>query len=244
VDSKSVYAPFETVQLMAGMRADPAIVAEDPTAAFPPRCQQVLIGLKGTHSDAELRELRSKINDFAQKFSTDNPKFAMAVEVQTWDEKQAKYLGAVKNEKVMITFVLGLMSMVVLVVVFLIFYQIVRDKTRDIGIIKAVGGSEEGVAGIFLTYGLFVGLVGGLLGVISGVLFMYNINDIHEWIFRMTGIIIWDRSVYLFDRIPDTVHPAEVVTYFIVAVVAGVLGALIPAVIAGAEDPVQAVRYE
>src|SRR4029079_17640523 len=135
-----------------------------------------------------------------------------------------KYLGAVKNEKVMITFVLGLMSMVVLVVVFLIFYQIVRDKTRDIVIIKAVGGSEEGVAGIFLTYGLFVGLVGGLLGVVGGVLFMHNINDIHEMIYRLTGVVIWDRSVYLFDKIPDTVHAGEVAIYFMVALGAGVIG--------------------
>jgi ABC-type lipoprotein release transport system permease subunit len=60
----------------------------------------------------------------------------------------------------------------------------------------------------------------------------------------MTGIIIWDRSVYLFDRIPDTVYTSDVITYFLVALVAGVIGALIPAVIAGAEDPVQAVRYE
>ena len=74
------------------------------------------------------------------------------------------------------TFILNLMSLVVPVVVFLIFYMIVRDKTRDIGIIKAVGGSELGVAGIFLTYGLFIGIVGGILGVISGIEFVTHTN--------------------------------------------------------------------
>ena len=145
--------------------------------------------------------------------------------VQTWDEKQAKYLGAVQNEKVMVIFILGLMSLVVVVVIFLIFYMIVRDKTRDIGIIKAVGGSEEGVAGIFLTFGLFIGVVGGGLGVLGGWLFVTHTNEIHEWIFRTTGIVIWDRSVYLFDRIPDVVRASDVIVYFIVAVLAGVLGA-------------------
>ena len=167
-----------------------------------------------------------------------------SLDVQTWDEKQARYLGAVQNEKTMMTFIMLLMSGVVLVVIFLIFYQIVRDKTRDIGIIKAVGGSEIGVAGIFLSYGLMIGVVGGGLGALAGVLFMTHTNQIHEWIFQMTGKIIWDRSVYLFDRIPDVVRPFDVVLYFCVALVAGVVGAIIPAVLAALEDPVQAVRYE
>jgi ABC-type antimicrobial peptide transport system permease subunit len=60
----------------------------------------------------------------------------------------------------------------------------------------------------------------------------------------MTGQMIWDRSVYLFDRIPDQVDPWEVATYFTLSVIAGVVGASIPAIVAAAEDPVKAVRYE
>jgi lipoprotein-releasing system permease protein len=137
-----------------------------------------------------------------------------------------------------------LMSVVVLVVIFLIFYQIVRDKTKDIGIIKAVGGSEAGVAGIFLTYGQMIGVVGGGLGAVTGSVFVTHTNQIHEWIFRMTGIVIWDRSVYLFDRIPDVVRWSDVALYYAIALVSGVMGAIIPAVLAALEDPVEAVRYE
>jgi lipoprotein-releasing system permease protein len=239
VDSLNVYAPFETVQLMAGMRPDPQL---GPAGDFPPRAHQILIRLT-PQGEAHMKEVRFQMNKFVQEY-LESHKQADLLQVQTWDEKQARYLGAVQNEKTMMTFILMLMSLVVLVVIFLIFYQIVRDKTRDIGIIKAVGGSEEGVAGIFLTFGLFIGVVGGGLGVLGGWLFVTHTNTIHEWIFRTTGIIIWDRSVYLFDRIPDVVHASDVIVYFIVAVLAGVLGALIPALIAGAEDPVQAVRYE
>ena len=250
VDAMNIYAPFETVQLMAGMRPDPDIVKDDPTANFAPRCQQLLIRLtpEAQHANGDLKALRQKIDDFVQQYVQQQPlidRFSSGgLFVQTWDEKQARYLGAVENEKTMMTFIMLLMSVVVLVVIFLIFYQIVRDKTRDIGIIKAVGGSEEGVAAIFLSYGLMIGIVGGGLGALGGCLFMTHTNQIHEWIFQMTGIIIWDRSVYLFDRIPDVVHPWDVVTYYGVALVAGVVGALIPAVLAALEDPVQAVRYE
>ncbi len=89
-----------------------------------------------------------------------------------------------------------------------------------------------------------IGVVGGGLGAVTGTLFMTHTNQIHEWIFRMTGIIIWDRSVYLFDKIPDVVRATDVVLYYAIALAAGVLGALIPAVLAALEDPVQAVRYE
>jgi ABC-type lipoprotein release transport system permease subunit len=244
VDSFNVYAPLEVVQKLAGMR----VSKEDIEAGAenrPPLCHELLIKLDKTYSASEMRHTRYRINEFVQKFfDRFDPMERPRLLVQTWDEKQAKYLGAVQNEKVMMTFILGLMSMVVLVVIFLIFYQIVRDKTRDIGIIKAVGGSEEGVAGIFLTYGLFIGLVGGGLGVLTGTLFVTHTNEIHEWIYQTTGIIIWDRSVYLFDRIPDIVNPWDCVVYFAVALAAGVIGALIPAIVAGSQDPVQAVRYE
>jgi lipoprotein-releasing system permease protein len=246
VDSYNVYAPFELVQEMAGMR----LTEEDRKAGvadFPPLAHELLVKLDQPTSSSNMRRLRAQMEQFVDKYQAERADRGILeppLRVETWDEKQAKYLGAVENEKVMMTFILGLMSMVVLVVIFLIFYQIVRDKTRDIGIIKAVGGSEEGVAGIFLTYGLFIGLVGGGLGLLTGTLFVTHTNQIHEWIFRMTGIVIWDRSVYLFDRIPDVVNPWDCVTYFTVAIVAGLLGALIPAIVAGAEDPVQAVRYE
>lgn len=238
VDSLDVYADFATVQLMAGMRPDPRLVAVDKTADFPARAHQLLIRLT-PQGETHMKELRKDINDFVQARM-----LTQDVEVQTWDEKQARYLGAVQNESTMLTFILLLMSVVVLVVIFLIFYQIVRDKTRDIGIIKAVGGSEIGVAGIFLSFGLMIGIVGGGLGALTGAVFVTHTNEIHEWIFQSTGLIIWDRSVYLFDRIPDVVHTSDVVLYFAIALAAGILGALIPATLAALEDPVQAVRYE
>ncbi len=244
VDQTNVYAPLSLVQQLAGLAPDPAVVAQDKNANFDPRVQEILIKLTPAAEKQDIHAIRAAIGQFVETFWANAKISESTPDVQTWDEKQARYLNAVQNEETIVVFCIGLMSLVVLVVIFLIFYQIVRDKTRDIGIIKAVGGSEEGVAGIFLTFGLFIGVVGGGLGDLGGWLFVTHTNQIHEFIFHSTGIVIWDRSVYLFDRIPDVVHPSDLITYFVVAVVAGVLGALIPAVIAGAQDPVEAVRYE
>jgi len=240
VDSTYVYAPFKKVQAMSFMSA-----WSDEGISYPARCSELDIKVVDGDDPLRLREagdiIQAKLNAFMvthQDLGSFHPR------VQTWEEKQARYVKAVQNEKYMQIFILGLMSLVVLVVIFLIFWMIVRDKTKDIGIIKAVGGSEEGVAGIFVIYGATIGVVGGLLGVYSGVLFVTHTNQIHEWIYNLTGLMIWDRSVYMFDRIPDTVSPREVVMYFAAAVIAGMLGALIPALVAGSRNPVEAVRYE
>lgn len=240
VDSTFVYAPFARVQEMALMNA-----FGEGDNAKPARCSEILVKIKDSNPE-KIKEVATQIRGIIRRLGEKYVDLQIeGVDVQSWDQKQAKYIGAVRNEKTMLTCILGLMSMVVLVVIFLIFYMIVRDKTRDIGIIKALGASELGVASIFLTYGAFVGAVGGLLGMGAGVLFVWNTNYIHDRIlYNIFGLMIWDRSIYLFDRIPDTVNWWEVWMYVGLALVAGTFGALIPALKAGVQDPVRAVRYE
>jgi len=241
VDSTYVYIPFEVAQDMALMSG----LTDEEGKPLPARCSELQLKIKDADNAEKLLAVQEKIQqliaaDFAPRHP-DVPRFV----VQTWDQKQATYIKAVRNEKGMIIFILGLMSIVVVVVIFLIFWMIVRDKTRDIGIIKALGGSEEGVAGIFLLYGLFIGGVGGALGGVLGTLFVWHTNWIHDsFLYDIFGVTIWDRSVYLFDRIPDKVDPTEVAIYVVAAILAGAIGALIPAVLAGLRDPVKAVRFE
>ena len=64
----------------------------------------------------------------------------------------------------LVTFLFGIISIVAVFLIFCIFYMIVVEKTKDIGIIKSVGATAGGVAGIFLGYGLAIGLVGGGAG--------------------------------------------------------------------------------
>jgi ABC-type lipoprotein release transport system permease subunit len=241
VDSTYVYVPFDVAQNMAAMGG----LMDENGNPLPSRCTELQLKVKDGSDPEKLLAVQRKVESLVDgEFRQRHPDLP-TIYVQTWDQKQAKYINAVQNEKRMLTFILGLMSIVVLVVIFLIFWMIVRDKTRDIGIIKALGGSEEGVAAIFLFYGLFVGTVGGVLGGFMGVLFVHNTNWIHDSVlYDIFGVTIWDRSVYLFDRIPDQVNPLEVGIYVVLAILSGGIGALVPAIRAGLQDPVEAVRYE
>ena len=84
-----------------------------------------------------------------------------------------------------------------------IFSMIVVEKTRDIGILKALGASNGGVMKIFLGYGLLLGVVGAGLGTALGLAITYNINEIEHWLSGLTGQEIFDRERVLLQQDPD-----------------------------------------
>src|SRR5262249_34201586 len=128
--------------------------------------------------------------------------------------------------------------------IFCIFYMIVVEKTKDIGIIKSVGATNGGVAGIFLGYGLAIGIVGSALGLLVGYLIVHNINYLHQKLGELMGVQMWDPEVYAFDIIPNRLNPTHMFWILLIAILAAVLGALLPAVRAGRMNPVEALRWE
>ncbi len=166
------------------------------------------------------------------------------VEVQTWRTRQAQIVNQIAAQRTLVVIMFGISSLVCVVLIFAIFYMIVFQKTQDIGVIKAIGGSSTGVAAIFLGYGSAVGLVGTVLGTIGGWFFVRNINPIHDWIGRTFGLVIWDRTWFMFDEIPNTVELSTVLFVAAGAIIAGLIGALAPAIMAARRQPVEALRYE
>src|SRR5208337_3830334 len=104
------------------------------------------------------------------------------LKVETWDEHQQDILNAVEHEKSLLVVLFAIISIVAIFLIFCIFFMIVMEKTRDIGIVKSVGARGSSVAGIFLGYGLSIGLVGGGAGLLLAYLVVHNINEIHTWI--------------------------------------------------------------
>jgi lipoprotein-releasing system permease protein len=123
--------------------------------------------------------------------------------------------------------------------------MIVQQNTRDIGIIKSVGATSPGVAGIFVSYGAAVGVVGGAIGSIIGTLFVWYINEIQDALAWLDPAwVIWDPSVYTFDRIPNHVNSSDLAMIYMVAIIASMFGSLMAAVRAARVWPVEALRYE
>jgi lipoprotein-releasing system permease protein len=244
-DSGTVYVPFEVLQKDLGMDEQKAEV-DGKEVTIPARTKEVHVRVKQPFaSDAHaLMNVREKIRLAVRRVLDSKPDINADPVVRTWEESQAKYIGAIEKEKLLVTFLFGMISVVAIFLIFCIFYMIVVEKTRDIGIIKSVGATSSGVAGIFLGYGATIGILGAALGFGIGYVVVHNINTIHTWLGKALGVVVWDPEVYAFDTIPNTMNTHEVAVILTVAIVASILGALVPALRAARMHPVEALRWE
>ncbi len=164
--------------------------------------------------------------------------------VRTWEQKQGPLLAAVSVETAILNVLLFLIIAVAGFGILAIFFMIVVEKTRDIGILKALGAHASGVMAIFLSYGLGLGIVGAGAGVVLGLLFVWRINDIEALLTKVTGIEVFDERIYYFPSIPTHVDVSMVIWVAVGAVFIAVLASILPARRASMLHPVQALRYE
>jgi lipoprotein-releasing system permease protein len=233
LDNNNVYISFDEAQRDLRMTAGNGDDA---------RCSEIQIKAKpGANLDA-LRDAVIGITDKIRNEHNIPPWYDFRV--QTWVEQQGAFIKAVKNEVVLTTVLFGIISMVAVLLIFCIFYMIVVEKTKDIGIIKSVGATGTGILSLFLGYGFAIGVIGAGLGFGVAYFLVKYINEIHAWLGRRMGIVIWSPETYQFDKIPSQMETSTVVYVLIVAVLSAVFGALLPAIRAAMMNPVDALRYE
>ena len=168
----------------------------------------------------------------------------MFFRVSTWEQKQGPLLAAVAVEQSILNMLLFFIIAVAGFGILATFSMIVVEKTRDIGVLKALGASSGGVRGIFLGYGLLLGLVGSGVGMVGGLTFVHYINDIEQWLSRQTGRKVFDDAIYYFDKIPTQVEPSTVVWIVGGTLLIAVAASVWPAHRASKLRPVQALRFE
>jgi lipoprotein-releasing system permease protein len=164
--------------------------------------------------------------------------------IWTWRDKQGPLLAAVQMETAILNILLFLIIAVAGFGILAIFFMIVVEKTRDIGILKSLGAPGGGVMSIFLTYGLSLGFVGSGVGMVLGLLFVININEIADLLGKITGRPVFDPSIYYFQKIPTDIVPFTVAWIVAGAMAIAVLASILPARRAARLHPVEALRYE
>ena len=166
------------------------------------------------------------------------------VSVNTWESKQMLLLSAVEVETAILNVLLFMIIAVAGFGILAIFFMIVVEKTRDIGILKALGASSNGIMSIFLSYGIGLGIVGSAAGVGIGLLFVKYINQIETGLSWLTGRKVFDKDIYYFDAIPTMISPMMVMWVAMGAIGIAVLASVLPARRASRLHPVRALRYE
>jgi lipoprotein-releasing system permease protein len=182
-------------------------------------------------------------HDILERRKAASPTGESDLTVETWEEQREDFLRAVKTEKVLLVIVL---SFIVLLGGFIILATLtltVVEKTRDIGVLAALGASRAGILSIFLRNGLFIGLIGAALGLGLGALLVSNLNGIKDF-FDSIGIQLFPPDIYLFTEIPTVWDWATILTILGGSVGVAFFAGLVPALRASRLDPVVALRHE
>ena len=164
--------------------------------------------------------------------------------VTTWMEENASLLGAVVVEKNVMFYLLFFIMIVAALCILSALITFVVQKTREIGMLKALGATDLQVAGLFLSQGGVVGLVGVALGFGLGRLLLTYRNQFLAFMDWAVGFQLFPPSIYGFTKLPALIVPRDIIVICGSAFLICLLGGVIPAWRAGRLKPVEALRYE
>ena len=224
-DSTFAFVPLRRLQEMRGM--------------FDP--ERGLYGV--TSIQLKIRQ-GANLNAIRDQLREHFPAAEFPYSIQTWRDLQGPLLAAVQLETTILNILLFLIIAVAGFGILATFFMIVVEKTRDIGILKALGAPSRGVMSIFLNYGFALGLVGATAGMVLGLMFVSYINEIAGMVEALTGREVFDPTVYYFQEIPVITHPATMFWVVCGAVMIAVMASVLPALRAARLHPVEALRHE
>jgi lipoprotein-releasing system permease protein len=161
-----------------------------------------------------------------------------------WQQANSSFFNAIQVERNVMFLILTLIIIVAAFNIISSMIMLVKDKGRDIAILRTMGATRGMVLRIFVLAGASVGIVGTLSGFILGVAFCANIETIRQAIQTLTGTQLFDPTIYFLSQLPAKVDPAEVAAVVGMALALSFLATIYPSWRAARLDPVEALRYE
>lgn len=161
-----------------------------------------------------------------------------------WQQANSSFFTAIQVERNVMFLILTLIILVAAFNIISSLIMLVKDKGRDIAVLRTMGASRGMIMRIFFMTGASIGVVGTLAGFVLGLLFCLNIETIRKGVEFLTGTELFSAEIYFLSRLPAKVDTGEVVTVVLMALILSFLATIYPAWRAARQDPVEALRYE
>jgi lipoprotein-releasing system permease protein len=165
-------------------------------------------------------------------------------QILEWQRANAGFFNAIQVERNVMFLILTLIILVAAFNVISSLIMLVKDKGRDIAILRTMGATRGMIMRVFLISGASIGVIGTLLGFIVGLAFASNIETLRQWIESMTGTELFAAEIYFLSQLPAKVEPMEVATVVAMGLGLSFLATLYPSWRAARIDPAEALRYE
>jgi lipoprotein-releasing system permease protein len=164
--------------------------------------------------------------------------------ITTWAEENSTILGALLVEKNVMFYLLFFIVLVAALCILSAQITFVVQKTREIGMLKALGATNLQISGLFLSQSAIIGVIGVASGFSLGMLAVAYRNEFLHFMRRATGWELFPASIYGFGELPAVIAPRDIAIICGCSFVICILGGVLPAIRAGRLKPVEALRYE
>lgn len=168
-----------------------------------------------------------------------------SISLFNWKTSNGRLIGAINLERQVMFVILTMIILVAALNIISGLVMLVKDKARDVAIMRTMGMARGSILRIFFICGSSIGVIGSLLGVFLGVMFVWNIHAIQGFVEWVTGTQVWDPSVRAgITEIPTNLQLSDVALTLFIALGLSFIATLFPAWKAAKLDPVEALRYE
>nr|BAT30193.1 ABC transporter permease [Aureimonas sp. AU22] len=162
----------------------------------------------------------------------------------TWQRMNESFFSALEVERNVMFIILTLIVLVAALNIISGLFMLVKDKGRDIAIMRTMGATRGSIMRVFLITGASIGIAGTLAGFVLGTLFCLNIENLRQFFSWVSGTTLFNPEFYFLSRLPAEIDPSEVATVVAMAIGLSFLATILPSWQASKLDPVEALRYE
>ena len=161
-----------------------------------------------------------------------------------WRQRNQTFFSALQVERNVMFMILTMIVLVAALNIISGLIMLVKDKGRDIAVLRTIGASRGAIMRIFMMTGAAIGVTGTLAGVALGLLICLNVESIREFFSWLSGTTLFNPELYFLSQLPARMDVSETVTVVLMALGLSFLATLFPAWRAAKLDPVEALRYE